>query len=183
MYKMKFINNKWNPTFSRNTQSSCSFPLSLWELCACEQGQADTGSWRKVTLSMEISELHALDLHYFFSSKKPAFLSTASCLDLNTFSLSPVSFLHAPNTCITRVSNESRSLWRHRAFHAQVATSCPFQKRNTATHAIPYIWIFIQTKNKTWTLRVGEKKLLRFMRIHRMYYKKFPKWGTQVLFP
>lgn len=31
MYKMKFINNKWNPTFARNTQSSCFFPLSLSE--------------------------------------------------------------------------------------------------------------------------------------------------------
>ena len=148
MYKMKLINNKWNPTFSRNTKSSCSFPLSLWELCVLVWGWADIGSWRKVPLSMEVNELHALGLHHFFPRKILPFLSTAACLDLNVFNLSPLSFLHAPNTCITRVSNESRNPWRHRVFHAQVATSCGCQKRNTTTHAVSSHPNFHANKNQ-----------------------------------
>lgn len=60
-------------------------------------------------LSMEVNELHALGVQYFFPLKILPFLSTAARLDLNIFSLSLFSFLHAPNTCITRVSDEPRN--------------------------------------------------------------------------
>lgn len=174
MYKMKFINNKWNPTFPRNTKSSCPFPL--WELCALVWGWANTGSWKRCLWAWKsmISMLWASNI--FFPLKILPCLSTAACLDLNIFNLSPLSFLHAPNTCITWVSNHSRNPWRHRAFHAQVATPCSCQKRNTTTHAISSHPNFHanknQTQNQTYTLWVDEKKLLKFIRIHCMYYKQ-----------
>lgn len=149
MYKMKFINNKWNPTFSRNTVILLFPSLSLRVVCSwirsgwyreLEKGDPECGS--------QWAPCFGPPPFFFSPLKILPFLSVAACLDLNIFSLSPVSFLHAPNTCITWVSSESRSPWRHRAFHAQVAASCTFQKRNTATHDIPYIYIFIRTKTK-----------------------------------
>lgn len=87
MYKMKFINNKWNPTFSRNIQSSCSFRLS--ESCVLVnkvrliQGLGERCLWAWKSMS---SMLWASTI--FFPLKTLPFLSTAACLDLNIFSLS-----------------------------------------------------------------------------------------------
>lgn len=88
MYKMKFINNKWNPTFSRNIQSSCSFRLS--ESCVLVnkvrliQGLGERCLWAWKSMS---SMLWASTI--FFPLTTLPFLSTAACLDLNIFSLSP----------------------------------------------------------------------------------------------
>lgn len=153
MYKMKFINNKWNPTFSRNTKSSRSFPLSLSVVCSC----AGLGQHRELEKgAFEHGSQWAPRFGpppFFPPLKILSFLSTAACLDLSIFNLSPLSFLHAPNTCITWVSNASRNPWRHRVFHAQVVTSSSCQKRSTTTHAISSHPNFhaskIQTENQT----------------------------------